>query len=244
MPSADLLPANVLKFYIYFSRPMRGGQEIFNQIEILDAGGQVVSDAWLTDELWDETGEVLIIYIHPGRIKWGVVLRDVLGPVLVADRDYTFIVRGSVADADGRKLGIDFSKKFHTTAEDRTRVNLNAWKIVSPHAGTTEPMTVHLPKPIDHRSLQRLLAIQTADGQAVSGNASLGKDEKSWTWVPDHPWQNAGYQLVINGRLEDVAGNTPLRPFDMDLEAKTPPAQRLQIPFHPRPRASKEPRTK
>ena len=31
-PTADVLPANHLKFYIYFDRPMRGGKELFNQI--------------------------------------------------------------------------------------------------------------------------------------------------------------------------------------------------------------------
>jgi hypothetical protein len=31
--------------------------------------------------------------------------------------------------------------------------------------------------------------------------------------------------------MEDVAGNTPARPFDMDLNAKLPPAQKLDLSF-------------
>jgi len=34
-PSADVLPANHLRFHIYFSKPMRGGQDIFDQIKLL-----------------------------------------------------------------------------------------------------------------------------------------------------------------------------------------------------------------
>jgi hypothetical protein len=234
LPSSDVLPANVLKFYIYFSGPMRGGQEIFSEFEILDADGNVVSDAWLTDELWDESGQILILYIHPGRIKWGVVLRDVLGPVLLPQRDYTFVVRGTIADADGRKIGVDVRKKFRTTAEDRTRIELKDWRVATPQAGTTEPVTVHFSKAIDHKSLERFLAIQNADGQPVSGKGTIGKDEKSWTWVPRWPWQNVDYRLVVGGRLEDVAGNTPLRPFDMDLQTPPPAAQRLEISFRPK----------
>lgn len=241
LPSADVLPANVLKFYIYFSRPMRGGQEIFSQLEIQGADGNVVSDAWLTDEIWDETGQVLILYIHPGRIKWGVVLRDVLGPVLLPRRDYTFVVRGAIADAEGRKIGVDVRKKFRTTAEDRTRIELKKWTVSTPQAGTTQPLTAQFSKAIDNKSLERLVTIRDAAGHTITGKITLGKDEKSWSLVPDRPWQASEYRLVVNDRLEDVAGNTPLRPFDMDLEAPAPPPQRLEIPFRPSA-AAKEPR--
>src|SRR5437762_228497 len=38
-PTADVLPANVLRFVVYFSQRMRGGEEIFNQIRILGPDG-------------------------------------------------------------------------------------------------------------------------------------------------------------------------------------------------------------
>jgi len=234
-PTAPVLPANVLKFYVYFSQPMRGGQEIFNQIEILDAEGKVVSDAWLMDELWDESGQILIIYIHPGRIKWGVVLREVLGPVLLPDRDYTFVVRGTMVDANGQKLGKDITKKFHTTAEDRVRINLKDWEIQTPKVGTKAPLTVRFTKSMDHKSLERLVAMVDVMGNAVSGSISVGQNEKALSFTPANPWENQEYRLLINGRLEDVAGNTPLRPFDMDLQAPAQPAQRLDLPFRPHP---------
>src|SRR5439155_11089077 len=58
-PTADMLPANHLRFYIQFSRPMRGGEDIFRHIQLLDRDGRAVSDPWLPDELWDETGTQL-----------------------------------------------------------------------------------------------------------------------------------------------------------------------------------------
>jgi hypothetical protein len=234
-PSGDVQPANLLKFYIYFSQPMRGGQDIFNQLEILDADGNVIPDAWLADELWDETGQILIVYIHPGRIKWGVVLREVLGPVLLPQRDYSFVVRGAMVDANGCKLGKDVMRKFRTTAEDRRRVNLDEWKISAPKSGTFDPVAVQFRHAMDHKSLDRLLAIQSVGGVPVAGKGSLGKDEKSWSFTPERAWESQDYRLVVNGRLEDVAGNTPLRPFDMDLEAPVLPAHNLNIRFRPRP---------
>ncbi len=218
-PTADVLPANVLRFTIHFSQPMRGGKEIFNQIVILDADGNVVENPWLTDEMWDETGQILIIYIHPGRIKWGVILRDVYGPVLYADRSYSLVVRGSMLDANGQKIGKDYTRKFRTTAEDRVRINLGDWKIETPKAGTNVPLSLSFPKSLDHNSLGKLLAVKDANDKLVAGAISLAKDEKAWSFTPARPWESKEYRVVIDSKFEDVAGNTPQRPFDLDIKA-------------------------
>jgi hypothetical protein len=233
-PTDDVLPANLLRFTIYFSQPMRGGKDIFNQIQILDAQGNVLPDIWLTDEIWDETGQILIIYIHPGRIKWGLVLREVLGPVLYPDRDYTFVIRGTMVDSNGQMLGKDVTKKFRTTAEDRVRVELSDWKVQSPMAGAPGSVTVQFPKSVDHRGLENSLTIVDAKGDTVAGAVQIGKAEKSWTFAPTRPLSNQEYRLKVNGQLEDVAGNSPLRPFDLDLSAPAPREQSLEIPFRPR----------
>jgi hypothetical protein len=230
-PTAEVLPANVLRFTIYFSQPMRGGKEIFDQIQILDSAGNALSDLWLTDEIWDESGQVLIIYIHPGRIKWGLVLREVLGPVLYPDREYTFVVRGTMLDANGQLLGKDVRKKFRTVAEDRVRIDLSDWKVEAPKTGA---VTLQFPKSLDHRSLERFLTVADAKGDAVAGSIAIGKAERSWSFTPNRPLGDQAYRIKINGEFEDIAGNTPRRPFDLDLTAPPQPEQRLEIPFRPR----------
>jgi hypothetical protein len=233
-PTAGVLPANHLKFYIYFSQPMRGGQEIFDQIEILDADGNAISEPWLTDQIWDASGRWLILYIHPGRIKLGLVLREVLGPVLEPGRDYTLVIRGAMIDANSQPLGKDVVKKFRTTAEDRVRIDLGAWKMPAPKAGTTDAVIVDFPKSLDHKSLESFLTIVDAKGTPMEGSIALGKNEQSWTFTPSRPWQNKEYRLRVDGRLEDVAGNTPTRPFDLDLEAPKLVPQPLQLTIRPR----------
>jgi hypothetical protein len=232
-PTVDVLPANHLKFYIYFSQPMRGGKDIFDQIQILDAKGNPVYDPWLRDELWSADGKMLIIYIHPGRIKWGVLLRQLLGPVLLPDREYTLKISGDMLDDRGQKLGKDWTKKFKTTAEDRTFVDLKDWKILPPAADSRKALTVQFPKILDHKLLGRFLTVVGPDGKAVPGTSSIGPLEKSWAFVPAQPWQAAEYTLSVDGQLEDVAGNTPLRPFDLDLKVPQPSPQKLQKSFHP-----------
>jgi hypothetical protein len=230
-PTADVLPANHLKFYVYFSQPMRGGQAMFEQFAILDEDGKEVYDPWLHDEIWDEKENCLIIYIHPGRIKWGIILRELLGPVLLPEKRYTFVIRGAILDAEGRPMGKDYVKKFRTTAEDRKRIAVDDWKLTSPVAGTREPVELRFATSIDHRSLGRLLSILDASGQRVAGAVEIGKDEKTWAFRPERPWANQEYRVTVDPGLEDVAGNTPRRPFDLDLKAPPLPAPTLERPF-------------
>jgi hypothetical protein len=232
-PTGDVLPANHLRFYIEFNRPMLGGEEIFNGIQLLDADGQLIYDPWLPDELWDETGMMLTLYIHPGRIKWGVLLRDLLGPVLEPKRSYTLVIRGSLLDADGRKLGKDFTKKFKTTAEDRTRIELANWKITSPKAGGKEAVKVAFDKVIDHVGAKQFVKVTDAKGAAVAGKVTVARDGRSWTFEPAAPWAAQDYKIVVDERLEDDAGNTPVRAFDVDADAPVLPAQSLSLVFRP-----------
>lgn len=232
-PTADVLPANQLRFYIYFDRPMRGGKEIFNQIVLIDDKGKVIDDPWLLDEIWDDENNCLIIYIHPGRIKWGVLLREMLGPVLFEKRQYSLVVRGDMIDPDGNKIGKDIVKKFRTTPEDRARLELSKWKLTPARAGTVERLHVGFPTSIDHRGLQKHLRVVDDKGQRVDGAIEIGADEKSWAFLPKRNWQAQPYYLEVSPDLEDVAGNNPLRPFDLDLRTPKLPPQKLRLEFRP-----------
>lgn len=233
-PTADVLPANQLRFYIYFDRPMRGGKDLFKHLTLLDEKGKEIEEPWLVDEIWDEEEHGLILYIHPGRIKRGVELRELMGPVLREKRTYTLVVRGEWTDLDGNKIGKDRVKKFRTTAEDRARIELAEWKLTPPAAGTRDGVTLAFPKSIDHRSLQSGLTVVDAAGQVVAGTVALGKDEKAWRFTPKRPWKAELYHVNVSPDLEDVAGNTPSRPFDVDLLSPRWPAQKLRLEFQPR----------
>lgn len=233
-PTADVLPANHLRFYIYFDRPMRGGKELFQHLAILDEKGKEVEEPWLVDEIWDEANNCLILYIHPGRIKWGVELRELMGPVLYEKRTYALVVRGAWTDLEGNKLGKDTIKKFSTTPEDRVRIELGDWKVTAPAAGTRDAVVLTLSKSVDYRSLQTGLMVTSANDETIAGTITIGKDEKSWRFTPIQPWQPGLHHINVSPDLEDVAGNTPSRPFDMDLLTPKRRAQKLQLEFQTR----------
>jgi hypothetical protein len=68
-PSADVLPSNQLRLYIYFSAPMSRG-EAEQRIHLLDAAGKPLPKVFLPgQELWDPLNRRLTMTFDPGRIS-------------------------------------------------------------------------------------------------------------------------------------------------------------------------------
>jgi hypothetical protein len=233
-PTTGVLPANQLKFYLHFSRPMRESKEVFDQILLLDARGKPVLDPWRRTELWSPDGRRLTLWIHPGRIKQGIGLREAEGPVLEPDRRYTLVLGADLTDASGQRLGKEVRKPFRTTADDRSRPLPEKWKLRAPEVKTRHPLVVEFPEPLDRALLDRFLTIKDSAGKAIKGRIEVGKEERSWLFHPEQPWEDAGYSLAVDGQLEDLAGNTPLRLFDVDLDEPPPAPPTLALPFKPR----------
>lgn len=232
-PTAKELPANCLRFYIHFSKPMRGGQDLFDQIYLVDDKGNKVHDPWLRDELWDATERMLVLYIHPGRIKWGLLLRLLFGPVFLPNREYTLVIGPEVQDKSGQPLGKEYRFTFRTTAEDRKRLDVSKWKLTTPALGTKEAVTLTVPQALDNGSMKRYLKIVDDKGERVPGRIEVAPGERQWTFHPEQAWRGGTYKLVIDPELEDVAGNTPVTAFDVDADAPKLPPQRLNMEFRP-----------
>ena len=232
-PSASILPANHLKFYLHFSKPMREGRAIFERIQILDENGKPVADPWRRTELWTRDAKRFTLWIHPGRVKQGVNLRDELGPVLTPGKSYTLVIGAELQDAEGQPLGKPFVKKFKTAAADSYRPLPQDWKLTSPRAGTREPVKLALGEPLDQALLQRCLDVRDAGGKLVAGEVRLQRNESIWTFQPKQPWQARPYSVHIADILEDLAGNTPKRVFDTDLTKPAGVPPRLTLRFQP-----------
>jgi hypothetical protein len=232
-PSSDVLPANHLKFYLYFSKPMRQGEAIFERIQLLDERGSEVPDPWRRTELWTPDAKRFSLWIHPGRIKQGVNLREELGPVLEPGKTYTLVIDAELEDADGQPLGKRFTKRFKAAADDEERPLPQNWKLSPPRPGTREPLRLSFGEPLDHALLHRCLEVRDAKGKPMPGEIRLGTNETSWDFLPREAWQSADYTLHVDGDLEDLAGNTPRRVFDTDLKQPVGERPQLTLKFRP-----------
>lgn len=220
-PTAHVLPANHLKFYLHFSQPMRQG--VFLQYcRLLDDHDQPVLEPFRETELWNEEGTRLTLWFHPGRQKTGVNLNVELGPIVEPHRHYRLIISGQWPSAAGVPLGDDVEKTFQTSARATAQLEASAWKIIPPAAGTKKPFEVRFPAPLDSALLQRCLRISDSAGKPVAGSSQLVDSEKSWRFVPRDSWFPAKLTLEVDSILEDLAGNSLARPFQVDLAGPAP----------------------
>jgi hypothetical protein len=236
-PSADTLPENLLKFYLEFSAPMSRG-EAYEHVRLLDlgAGGKPVERPFLElgEELWDPRGVRFTLRFDPGRVKTGLKPREDLGPVLVAGKSYALVVDRGWHDAEGRPLKAEFRKTFRAGPADVTPPDPNIWKVEPPRSGTRAPLVVRFPEPLDRAMLQRVVGVTDPTGRPVTGTRAVADDERSWLFTPDRTWTPGRYSLLVDRELEDLAGNSIGRPFEVDLfekvdQSATP--ETVTVPF-------------
>jgi hypothetical protein len=218
-PSCDLLPENLLHFYIYFSAPMsRGGA--YRHLTLLDEGTGKIVDApflELDEELWSPDGTRFTLVFDPGRIKRGLKPREEVGPVLEAGRSYSLVIDRQWLDASGDLLKTTYRKTFRVGPPDDISPDPKTWDVHSPGAGSREPVEVVFPEPLDRALLDRLIWVENAEAIVVAGQVSLGAGETRWRFAPASPWRKGAYRLVVGTELEDLAGNSVARPFEVDV---------------------------
>jgi hypothetical protein len=234
-PSRAKLPENQLKFYLHFSAPMSRG-EAYRHIQLLDAKGKPVSAPFLEldEELWDPDGKRFTLFIDPGRIKRGLKPREEVGPALEQGKSYTLVIDRKWADAEGNPLKETHRKKFSVGPPDEDPPDPKKWKVTAPLAGKREPLVVRLPKPMDHALLNRLLWVIDHDGKKVPGKIVLSDEETCWQFTPERPWGAGDHYLVIDTLLEDLAGNSIGRPFEVDVFRRierTVKTSTVKLPF-------------
>ena len=220
-PSTNVLPENHLKFYIHFSSPMARGFA-YDHVALLDQSGARVDAPFLElgEELWDPSGRRFTLFFDPGRIKRGLLSQKELGITLHEGRRYTLVIDKGWKDAEGRPLAAEFRKAFTVGPADRKVVDLKAWTLSKPTAGTRNVLTISFPEPMDNAILQRELEVVTSRGGVIRGSVSIGAGERSWIFTPDVAWVKGAYNVRVGTALADLAGNMIDRPFEIDTFEK------------------------
>ncbi len=217
-PTRSRLPENQLKFYIQFSAPM-SRCEAYKRVHLLDSAGKEVDLPFLQldEELWDPDGQRFTLLFDPGRIKHNLKPREEVGPSLVAGKQYAFVVDGDWPDAQGNPLKDSFRKTFDVLAPDTSQPDPAKWKLTPPVAGTVGALSLGFPEPLDHAMLHRVLWVVDAQGHKFPGEIKVSEEETRWDFTPQSAWAAGRYRLVIDTALEDLAGNSIAKPFEIDV---------------------------
>lgn len=190
-PSAEKVPANLLRFYVWFSAPTSAHVRLFRESDNTE-----ITDAFLpvSEELWDPSRQRLTVFFHPGRIKRGLALHDQLGPPLIAGQRYRLVVN-------------EFVHSFTAVEADRDAPDPRRWVIRAPRAGTREPLQISTDKLLDEPILTRAFSVDGIPGVTQVEGRSL-------RFTPDAAWPRGTHHIRIAKWLEDLAGNQPGRSFE------------------------------
>lgn len=234
-PTADVVPENQLRLYVQFSAPMgsRGGLDF---VHLLDEAGQEVKDPFLPldSEFWNDDRTRYTVFFDPGRQKRGIAPIDAMGRSITTGKTYTLVINKEWRDGHGLLLKQEFRRVFKAGPPDEKPLDPAAWKIEAPAAGTSAPLRITFPKPLDHGLLFRALGVLAPGGQPLEGQVVVGTHELTWAFTPALPWKPGPHKIVALAMLEDLAGNRIGRAFEVDRfdrsDATTEPEKTL-IPF-------------
>ena len=207
-PSASQLPENLLRFYVYFNTPMKKGQSL-QQIKLIDEQGNIDNHAFMEfkQELWSADGKRLTLLFDPGRIKRGVSTNIEKGAALLEGKRYKLSISGDWKDVFGQELSIDVSKEFEVMKAYRHQIRINKWVTKEPKLNSYDTLLIQFNRIIDHALIQSMIKLVDDEGKQFTGHWEILEKERSMKFIPENKWRKGKYQIIIDSRLEDVAGN-------------------------------------
>jgi len=217
-PSQDTVPENLLKLYFVFSQPMQKGHAL-EYIKLTDHKGDSLPNVFLNlqQELWNENGDVLTLWLDPGRIKRHLQPNELLGPPLLKGEKYKLMISTEWPDEQGANLTTGYTKNIVATIRDTCPPAPLEWKLKLPKGGTSQAFELDLPEPHDYFLLKNTIHLIDPRGNIVDGTPLITEGEKKYSFRPAKPWSPGKYKLQIETRLEDLAGNNLNRLFDRDV---------------------------
>lgn len=220
-PTQDSVPENLLKIFIHFSQPMVEGQSL-KHITLLKDSQDTLKGTFLDlqPELWNKESTVLTLWLDPGRIKRDLIPNKEMGAPLNAYEHYTLHISNQWKSKEGKSLPASYSKTFVTTTRDGESPSPNQWIITAPSSDTKQPLEINLKEPLDYSLLNDAIRLVDDQQNFVAGTIQLSQEERRFHFLPTKIWKPGHYTLLIEGRLEDLAGNNLNRPFDKDLKSK------------------------
>lgn len=214
-PDLEIVPANLIRFYVFFSAPM-GNENPYNFINIKDKNGISLEDPFVIvpEGLWNIDRNRLTLLLHPGSEGDDLVEGDVLR----AGNDYQLEIDENWKGASGQKLKESFTREINATNPLRRAINVNLWALRA-EQNQLASLTIVTDHPLDQPLAKRMLYIRNKQGQILPSQVEFTSPEKlRILWRPEGSTE---LELHIDHRLEDVCGNTPLYAFDKQDEAKT-----------------------
>lgn len=209
-PLADTIPENILFFHVRFSQPMKEDKNAWKKVHITDDQGATIPGTWRQRSYWLDSGRLLVLMIHPGRVKSGI---HYTGPVFAIGKAYNVEVDSTMEDQYGRPLTASAHHRYIITDEQRQKL-LACAVPRTVQAGTKEAIEIKFCNGIDHAAACTGIFMYDAAGKSLACTVQQ-YEEYTVRIQPDEIWPEGKIQLELSGSLYDCAGNRLNRLFEM-----------------------------
>jgi len=221
-PSTDNVPENLLKIYIIFSQPMEEVGKALDHIKVIntktDEEVKVFLD--LQPELWNKDHTQLTLWLDPGRIKTGLIPNRESGLPILKGNIYKIIIDKNWKAANGQRLDKDYVKQLNVEERDAAKPDPDLWTLELPKVNTKNPLAITFTEALDAILLKESFNILDNEGAEVEGNFTFIENETVLIFKPINYWNKGFYNILVELKLEDVAGNNLKHLFDQDITDK------------------------
>jgi len=227
-PTTSQIPENILRFYVYFSEPIKDGStiksiHIFNEdnieVNLYDTNSSATGIFLETlEELWSPDYQRITLILDPGRVKTGLDANLELGRSFESGKKYTMEIDTEIEALSGEKLVKKFRKEFEVVSEDRIPPNDDNWKIVIPKENTFDPLRIEFNDILDHAQMISFIRVYDSSNSSLQGEVKFKNNESVWEFYSNSKWEKGNYSIKIDVRLEDLAGNNIQGKFDRDIQ--------------------------
>jgi hypothetical protein len=145
-----------------------------------------------------------------------VKLQEDEGAVLRSGQRHWLWISGTWRATSGIPLGTDVRLPIEVLAADHTSPNVARWTVAAPAPGTQDNLMITFDEPVDPVMLETALTLSREE-ENVAIRITGSVDGRSWKATPHRPWATGEYELRADPLLEDLAGNSLDRPFEIDL---------------------------
>jgi len=210
-PLSDTIPSNVLFFHVRFSHPMANDQKAYTYVDLFNEEGKLIEQTWRQHSFWLDSMRVLVLMIHPGRVKTGI---RYIGPVFEKGKKYTLRVDREIKDANGYPIKESAVKHFTVSAEDHQLPQIRSVSpVMKQHSKDT--LVIRFSEGMDHASLCDGISLYNDRNEIVPYHIYQTESDQSVMIVPVAEWTQGQYKIVFKNIVSDFAANRINRPFEI-----------------------------
>lgn len=211
-PTAETIPYNTLFFHVRFTAPMFQDRKAYEHVHIFNDENKEIWNAWRQKSFWLDDGKLLVVMVHPGRVKTGI---RYAGPLFDSTKQYKLVVSRNLKDANGNMLKSDYERLYRIGGEDRESPVAVINKHVIPNADTRQPVKLEFSEGMDYASVFDGTKLYDNKGSQIA--CTIETDEKNQTFLlkPHENWRKGKYTLSLRGDVYDFAANRINRLFEI-----------------------------